>query len=227
MCAILGFVADGSERMNMEAIEAMIAANIHRGRHAFGFAWIDSRGRLRCFKQPGSLIENKKMLNLMIDARAMVLHLRHATHGAPAENVNNHPHPCDAGWIIHNGYLVDYEELMFKHDLWPSSQCDSEVIGLLIEESKEKTLSGRITDALSKIAISSPIAMIGLWKHHLVAARRGNPLSVGKTIGGLYLATLPEGLPGEVESLKLGDQLIVNLSREGTIREVQKVANAA
>ena len=38
----------------------------------------------------------------------------------------------------------------------------------------------------------------------LVAVRRGNPLSIGETKRGTYLASLREGLPGKVEEIADG-----------------------
>lgn len=223
MCAIMGFAVYGAAKMNLETVAAMVRDNIARGPHAYGFAWIDSRGRLRCYKQPGRLTDHLHILPLMADCKAMILHLRHATHGRPAENINNHPHPCDGGWIIHNGFFPDYHRLIEQYDLWPSSECDSEVIGLLIEESKKEKLTHRIADAMNKIPHHSALAMLGLWRHQLVAVRRtSNPLHEAETPEGIYFATLPGALPGEVRAMALGEQVVIDLARDGSIRETTR-----
>jgi hypothetical protein len=50
------------------------------------------------------------------------------------------------------------------------------------------------------------LVLLGLWPRpdRLVAVRRGNPLHTGRTEQGLYLASLAEGLPGEVRAVADG-----------------------
>jgi hypothetical protein len=51
---------------------------------------------------------------------------------------------------------------------------------------------------------SSPLVLLGLWPRpdRLVAVRRGNPLHSGQSEHGLYLASLADGLPGDVRALE-------------------------
>ena len=44
MCAIFGFIAQHGRGPRLETLEAIAEMNECRGPHAFGFAWIDSRG---------------------------------------------------------------------------------------------------------------------------------------------------------------------------------------
>lgn len=44
-------------------------------------------------------------------ALALIGHCRWATHGSPADNRNNHPHPAGRGWIVHNGVVFNHGEL--------------------------------------------------------------------------------------------------------------------
>ena len=55
------------------------------------------------------------------DARMLVGHCRWATQGDPSNNLNNHPHPADGGWIVHNGQLRNYAELVGGIGLHPVS----------------------------------------------------------------------------------------------------------
>jgi predicted glutamine amidotransferase len=55
MCSVFGYVATKGAPVELPVLRAIINANIRRGPHAFGFAWVDGRGRLRCFKSPGTL----------------------------------------------------------------------------------------------------------------------------------------------------------------------------
>lgn len=195
MCAIFSFISQRGRGPRLETIEAMVEANELRGPHAFGFAWIDSRGILRQYKQTGRLSDHLPVLAMLEDARMMIGHLRYATHGSAADQINNHPHPVDGGWLVHNGIVHNDNELLEDHGLMRVSECDSEVIGLLIESGKGSLLQ-RTRSAINKTHGS--LAMMSLWNRpgKMITARRGNPLHYSSTSDGLYMATLPDALPG-------------------------------
>nr|MBA3776947.1 class II glutamine amidotransferase [Betaproteobacteria bacterium] len=162
MCAIFGFIARRPDaRVNLRTLAAIARGNVARGPHAFGFAWVDVLGRLRMYKQTGRLVDHLGVLSMARDARMLIGHLRYATHGDAGNNLNNHPHPADGGWIVHNGVLRNYEPLIARHRLRPVSECDSEALGLLIEQSEDPSLSGRVADAVN--AADGPLAMLGIW----------------------------------------------------------------
>jgi glucosamine 6-phosphate synthetase-like amidotransferase/phosphosugar isomerase protein len=218
MCAIFGFVSRGVSRPDIRTLGRIIAGNIGRGPHAYGLAWIDRRGRLFSYRQHGKLTDELGILSWVKDARLLIGHMRFATHGDPAENINNHPHPCDGGWVVHNGVVSNYEQLLAMHDLYPTSQCDSEAIALLIERSDEAGLVRRCIDAARRTR--GPLATIGLWKPgRLVAVRRGNPLHLSDNPDGTYIATLAAGLPGEVREVR--DNSAVSITLEGGKRHAR------
>lgn len=204
MCAIFGFISHGP-KPSLDILGDIVHANICRGPHSFGFAWIDSLGRLRHYKQKGNLADRTNMpfLNLLADARMAIGHLRYFTHGSPDNNINNHPHACDGGWLVHNGVISNYGELLRRDDMWPVSDCDSETIGLLMELSAEKHLVDRARGALSEIK-GGGFAAMGLWRHprQMLAIRRGNPLHITDGREGLYMGSLAEGLPGDVRAMR-------------------------
>ena len=136
------------------------------------------------------------------DAKMLIGHCRFATQGDPANNLNNHPHPVDGGWLVHNGVIHNYQSLLDWHNLYPNTQCDSEVLGLLIERA-EGTLLERCLEAVNEVG-RGDLVMLGLWArpHRMIVARRNNPLSVGKTTVGRYYASLPDKLPGKVSTVK-------------------------
>src|SRR5689334_17088742 len=131
MCAIFGFISRGKSTVSLESLARIVRGNVNRGPHAFGFAWITGDGRLHSFKQSGRLTDHLGVLNMTRGARMLIGHLRYATHGDPAANINNQPHPADGGWLVHNGVIRNYESLVTRHHLWTNSECDSEVLGLL------------------------------------------------------------------------------------------------
>lgn len=205
----------------MKRLEKIAQVTERRGPHAFGIAWIDSKGRLKMFKQAGRISDYLGILSMAADARLLIGHCRYATHGTPGNNLNNHPHSADGGWIVHNGVIGEYEALLERHDLQPVTECDSEVLGMLIERG-EGTVRERAVAAISA-ATSNPLTMLGLWSRpgKLIALRAGNPLSIGLCGGRVYLASLQEGLPGKVAQIYNGCGLEIG----STMREFRFAKN--
>jgi glucosamine 6-phosphate synthetase-like amidotransferase/phosphosugar isomerase protein len=215
MCSVFGFVGRDGGRLDVERLARLAEVTERRGPHAFGFAWIDRRGRLKCYKQTGRITDHLGLLMMASDARMLIGHCRWATQDDPADNINNHPHPADGGWIVHNGQVRDYRRLVDAFDLYPVSACDSEVLGLLVERAKGSILD-RCRAAVEAVSScreqgslfdrAQPLVLLGLWPRpdRLVAVRRGNPLHYGRTEQGYYLASLADGLPGQVRPLQDG-----------------------
>lgn len=197
MCGLFGFVAKEKGPMNMNLIERIATVTERRGRHAWGMAWVDSFGRLKMYKQTGPISKSLDMLGIAADAQMMIGHCRWATHGDPENNLNNHPHPCDGGWVVHNGIISDYQRIADDNQLSMVTKCDSEVVGLLIEQ-LSGSLMDRCLEATRACKGHNPFAMLGLWRKSMIVARANHqPLHVGETSRGFYLASLTEGLPGK------------------------------
>lgn len=203
MCGVFGFVSHDDSGPDLKVLSKIARVTERRGPHAFGFAWLDSRGVLKMFKQTGRISDHLGLLAMAKDARMLIGHCRFATQGDPANNLNNHPHACDGGWIIHNGMIHEYTNLIADYDLHPVTSCDSETLGLLIED-----FQGTLTERCIAAArlVDSPLVLCGLWSRpaQLVIVKKGNPLSIGMSEKGdhYYFASLPEGLPGEVVAPK-------------------------
>ena len=213
MCGVFGFVSRDGGTLNLGVLARLARVTERRGPHAFGFAWIDRRGRLKCYKQTGRVGDHLGLLRMAADARMLVGHCRYATQGSPGDNINNHPHPADGGWLVHNGVLPDYERLVGEHGLYPVSACDSEVLGLLVERGTGSVLercraavraASPDPEPASLFDLPQPLVLLGLWPRpdRLVAVRRGNPLHYSKTEQGFYLASLADGLPGQPCAIK-------------------------
>ena len=213
MCGIFGYIASTpDDQLDLAKLNAIAKDTERRGPHAFGFSWIDGAGRLRMFKQAGRIGDSLAMLKIAADAQMLIGHTRYATEGDPADNINNHPHPCDGGWLVHNGMIQNYRRLLQVEKLSPTSACDSEVIGLLMEQSRG-TYVERTIDTLSVLA-RSPFAMLGLWKPgRMIIARRGNPVHIGATKSGVYLASYADALPGHVKRMQ--DDHVIDARRIG------------
>lgn len=224
MCGVFGFVSFNGKGPSIKRLEKIAAVTQRRGPHAFGFSWVDSRGRIKSFKATGKITDHAGILELAHDAQFLIGHCRYATHGAPENNLNNHPHPVDGGWFVHNGVISDHGQLVADHDLHPVTACDSETLGLLIENG-EGRLRKRCIEAV-QYASGSPLVFLGVWSRpgRLIALRSGNPLSMGLCKGRVYLGSLQEALPGKVVQVK--DNSGVDFA-DGLLKDFKFTRNAS
>ena len=215
MCGIFGAIKTGAGNLTLSAISKIATEQERRGPHAFGYAWIDSEGRLHSYRQQGRISKNLHLLERMQGAKAIIGHTRYSTHGEPSHLINNHPHPSDGGWIVHNGVVSNHEDLNTNYDLLPSSDCDSETLGLLIE-SLPGTLLGRVAETIDLVDRDAPLCLAGIWRgpNRVVIARRGNPLmkSIGKT-GNVYVGSLGKSLPGRAVEVDQDHAFVFDISK--------------
>ena len=215
MCGVFGFVAGKNTTAgpDLGRLRDIALTTTARGKDSFGFAWVDGFGTIRSFKQTGDLADHLGILALARGARMLIGHCRYATHGDPADNQNNHPHPLNGGWYVHNGVVKDYASLVRAWRLFPQTDCDSEVLGLLAEL-QGGTNPTRLIHACAATR-EAPLVSLGLWARprSLVAIRRGNPLVLGTHKGDVYLASLRKGLPMDAQDIT--DRTAVIFDRRG------------
>jgi glucosamine 6-phosphate synthetase-like amidotransferase/phosphosugar isomerase protein len=170
-------------------------------------AWVDRRGKVRTFKQHGRVSSSLGLLGMAAGAEMLIGHCRYATHGDPANNLNNHPHDGGDSWVVHNGVIHHYESIVKKHRLRMQTECDSEVIGLMLKKFRGKPMN-RMVRACSEAMGVSPFVSLALWPDRLIGARaNGQPLHIGETAGAFWLASLRHGLPGSVSEFPEGEVL--------------------
>jgi len=200
MCGIFAFITKNGRGPDLARLKRIAAVSELRGRHAFGLAWLGTDGQLHTFKRPGPAAANLGDLERLRGATALIGHCRWATHGDAEDNRNNHPHRAGRGWFVHNGVVRNYAQLVRRYRLAPRTDCDSEVLGLLMAR-----FPGALTQRAARAAEAAegPLAMLGLWRRpaRLVIVRSGKPLSFGETAGGYYFGSMPGGLPGRVRTL--------------------------
>lgn len=201
MCGVFGFITTDGSGPDLARLKRIAAVTQQRGHHAFGLAWLGGDGNIHTYKRPGPATANLGVLNACRDATIIIGHCRWATHGRPEDNRNNHPHPAGRGWFVHNGVVQNHHDLVRKYRLAQRSQCDSEVLGLLMAR-----FPGALGLRAARVAerAEGRLVMLGVWRNpaRLLVVRNDNPLSFGETAGGYYFASLPEGLPGYVTEIR-------------------------
>lgn len=203
MCGLFGFATRNGRGPDLAKLADVAIATESRGPHAWGLAWIDGRGVMKMYKQPGPISASLDMLSMAEDARLLIGHCRYATHGDPDNNLHNHPHACDGGWMVHNGVITRHWQINQQYGLNPISDCDSETLAGLIEEVGGSLIERCIESV--EICGSSKLAMMGLWKApspRMIAIRAGNPLHVSEVKRGFYLGSLSKDMPGEPFSVR-------------------------
>jgi glucosamine 6-phosphate synthetase-like amidotransferase/phosphosugar isomerase protein len=200
MCGIFGYIATPGQRPNMRLLEELALWTMQRGRDAFGLAWIDQHGGVGHFKRPGSALANLDALDHVRSAVAIIGHCRYATNGDPRDNDNNHPHPSGDGWLVHNGTVRDHHKMAKRRRIELETECDSELVAKLVARGRGKLLT-RAAKAFE--AIAGPQAVLGLYpgERRMLVARRTKPLHFTKAKSGVYLASLPNGMPGNVRAV--------------------------
>lgn len=200
MCGIFGFITKDGSGPDLARLKRMAVETQRRGHHAFGLAWLGSDGRIHAFKRPGPATADLGDLDPCRRATVVIGHCRWATHGDPEDNRNNHPHPAGRGWFVHNGVVTNHQALVREFRLAPQTECDSEVLGLLM--ARFPGALGLRAARAAEVA-EGRLAILGVWRSpaRLLVVRNGNPLCFGETDGGFYFGSLPEELPGKVTAI--------------------------
>ncbi|HQI27708.1 MAG TPA: hypothetical protein PLT20_06440 [Sedimentisphaerales bacterium] len=200
MCGIFGFITKDGSGPDLARLKRIAVETQRRGHHAFGLAWLGSDGRIHAFKRPGPATADLGDLDQCRRATVVIGHCRWATHGDPEDNRNNHPHPAGRGWFVHNGVVTNHQALVREFRLAPQTECDSEVLGLLM--ARFPGVLGLRAARAAEVA-EGRLAILGVWRSpaRLLIVRNGNPLCFGETGGGFYFGSLPEELPGKVAAI--------------------------
>jgi glucosamine 6-phosphate synthetase-like amidotransferase/phosphosugar isomerase protein len=178
MCGIAGFSLEARSTVPRTAAARVLLAGIaERGADAAGFAYRDDGAAACVHKQQSGASALLGHVELPETTRHLLMHVRDYTKGHPTIETNNHPIRHGAVVGVHNGIIVNDEELFERHG-WtrahPDMTVDSEAIFALVEETDEAY-------ALEELHGSMATAWIDERRPDgLVAARGvGRPLWLG------------------------------------------------
>ena len=133
MCGIAGYSIQ--KRSSVErtlAAQALLAAIAERGADAVGYAYRAQRAKYATVvKQRTPASELLDRIDVPADATQLLVHVRDYTKGHPSIPANNHPVRHGPVVGIHNGIIVNDDELLAQHTCSraePRMTVDSEAI---------------------------------------------------------------------------------------------------
>src|SRR5438477_2237628 len=179
MCGIAGYSLSAASRVERTlAAQALLAGIAERGADAVGYACRAPGGPLEIHKQRSGASALLDQVAVPEDVTEALVHVRDYTKGHPRIEANNHPIRHGAVVGIHNGIIVNDEELIVFHDIRrhePEMTVDSEVIFALAERAR-----GRTRRALEQLYGSMATAWLDEERDELIIARgMGRPLWIG------------------------------------------------
>lgn len=187
MCGICGLLDGTTSPVEVDPIIEMFIETEMRGKDASGFA-ANVEEKIWYYREPVKSSELvKKVKDLKIaEAQTWIGHCRLATHGPAKNNENNHPFVDKGLALIHNGVIVNHEEVGEELGLEYKGQCDTEGILKTINYyrlNKKQSVKKAIASACLKLAGDMACALIST-KGDLWLWKRGyTPLAVATKMG--------------------------------------------
>ena len=179
MCGIAGYsVSPASSAPRTLAAQALLAGIAERGADAVGYAHRGSAAEITSHKQRSGATALLDELHIPDDATQALVHVRDYTKGHPRIEANNHPIRHGGVVGIHNGIIVNDEEIFARYGFEraePDMSVDSEAIFALAEHAEGNA------DALEELRGAMATAWFDdrLPSTLFLAAAVGRPLWVG------------------------------------------------
>jgi glucosamine 6-phosphate synthetase-like amidotransferase/phosphosugar isomerase protein len=216
MCGIAGYsLVPGSSAPRTLAAQALLAGIAERGADAVGYAYRSpAAGYPTVVKQrtPASMLLDR--IDVPAGAAQLLVHVRDYTKGHPSIAANNHPVRHGPVVGIHNGIIVNDDELLAGHDcarVEPRMTVDSEAIFAVAAHSHSDPA------ALELLEGSMAAAWLDEREPALLRVARGvgRPLWLGEGREGVFFASTELAL--EVLEHYAGLRLRKRQLREGTL----------
>jgi glucosamine 6-phosphate synthetase-like amidotransferase/phosphosugar isomerase protein len=215
MCGIAGYSLHRRSRVERTlAAQALLAAIAERGADAVGYAYRAPREIYpTVVKQRTPASQLLDRVSVPEQATQLLVHVRDYTKGHPSIAANNHPVRHGPVVGVHNGIIVNDDELLAGHAcarVEPRMTVDSEAIFALAAHSR--------SDARALEALHGSMAASWLDERDpdvLFAARGvGRPLWIGEGRDGVFLASTQVAL--EIVERYCALRLRKRQLREGT-----------
>jgi glucosamine 6-phosphate synthetase-like amidotransferase/phosphosugar isomerase protein len=227
MCGIAGYsLSPASTVPRTLAAQALLAGIAERGADAVGYAHRGQRASVTVHKRRSGASELLDELHVPAASTQVLVHVRDYTKGHPTIEANNHPIRHGAVVGIHNGIIVNDEEIFARYGFeraHPDMTVDSEAIFALAEHSEGSP------EALEELYG----AMATGWLDERVpstlflARAVGRPLWIGTAGKELFFASTRDAL--EVLERSLRVTLRKRQVEEGTLLRIEegRVASTA
>jgi glucosamine 6-phosphate synthetase-like amidotransferase/phosphosugar isomerase protein len=194
MCGIAGYSLEpGAGIARTLAAQALLAGIAERGADAVGYAHRGPRRSAAVHKRRSGASALLSELAVPQDSSEVLIHVRDYTKGHPTIESNNHPvrHGDVVG--IHNGIIVNDEEIFAMHGIerdQPEMSVDSEAIFALAEA------FGTRAETLEELRGSMAAAWLHAREPGVVYLARGvgRPLWVGTSPEGVFFASTKHAL---------------------------------
>jgi len=202
MCGIAGYSLDPDSRVDRTlAAQALLAGIAERGADAVGYAQSAGSG-VTIHKQQTGATALLDAIELPADASTVLVHVRDFTKGHPTIPGNNHPIRHGGVVGIHNGIIVNDDEIFSAHELdraEPEMTVDSEAIFALMH------LTGSDHAALEELRGSMAAAWIDERTPERLHLARGvaRPLWLGQARHVLFFASTKSALEIVESALRL------------------------
>src|SRR5436305_4753840 len=194
MCGIAGYSLSPAAPIDRTvAARALLAGIAERGADAVGYAYRGETHDVTVHKQRSGASALVEHVEVPDSATQLLVHVRDYTKGHPSLAANNHPIRHGAVVGIHNGIIVNDDEL-FEHESIERAEADmtvdSEIIFALAERSR-----GRTARALEQLVGSMATAWLDEKRQELLLARGiGRPLWTGTAKGVFFFASTRHAL---------------------------------
>src|ERR671933_627280 len=194
MCGIAGYSLSERSRVDRTlAAQALLAGIAERGADAVGYAYRTPGQPVQVHKQRSGASDLLDRVSIPATTTQALIHVRDYTKGHPTIEHNNHPIRHGEVVGIHNGIIVNDDDLFDRHRIdraHPQMTVDSEVIFALAARSR-----GRTARALEQLRGAMATAWLDEARDELVLARGvGRPLWIGQGHEELLFASTRRAL---------------------------------
>src|SRR6266566_2503319 len=229
MCGIAGYsLSLGSRAGRTLAAQALLAAIAERGADAVGYAYRapdDTYATVVKQRTPASQLLER--VSVPAEANQLLVHVRDYTKGHPSIAANNHPVRHGPVVGIHNGIILNDDELLAPHSCAraePRMTVDSEAIFAIAAHSRN--------DARALEHLRGAMATGWLDEREpgvvFVARGSGRPLWIGEGRQGVFFAStklalevLEQYLPVKLRKRELGEGTLLVL-KDGAIERKER-----